>query len=179
MRQRSRASSAYDTLVRIYMGGELAELTEALERPVPGMRASELAELRSAIDYSRGQLLDGAPPGLFAVLAWRLWVDLPLGRALVLFLLETAALVVKALGLSDRVYEALRVRLAPRVVHFRYTDFLQGLVYSAILHAFAPRAARTLRSYYEGLIGMFECLSGRLDLGLESLRGGYESLRAE
>jgi signal transduction histidine kinase/CheY-like chemotaxis protein len=161
------------------MSGRLAEFGDALDEAAPSLRASELVELRAAMEFNSGKLREPPAPSRLAVVAWQLWTDLPFGAVVVATLLRVAAIVVSLTGRSEQVYERMRVRLAPDLVHFRYTDFVQGLVYAAILHAFAPRQALSLRAYYGALRGMFECLSGRFDLGLASLQRGHAALCVE
>jgi hypothetical protein len=175
--ERRRAS--YDRVVRLLMDGRLADCAQALREIEPELRPSQVAELRAAIEFHDGKLRAPPVPSVVTKIAWELWVDVPGGHRVVLALLRAAAFVVALLGLSEPVYERLRLKLAPDVVHFRYTDFLQGLVHAAVLHTFAPRSQSTLAAYYRGLVGMFECLSGRFDLGVPSLHTAHARLLVE
>ena len=179
MNDGSRSGSpAYDRAVRYLLVGDLKGAEALLGDDTLWMRCSERAELLSAIEFHRGTLRSPGTVNWLARLSWRIWLDLPFGDRLLFGALQFVAWCLGLVGLRARVFEELRLSLAPKIVHFRYTDFVQGLLACAVLYAFAPDEQMVIRGYYGGLLGMFECLGGKFARGLDHLDVSHGTLAA-
>jgi len=168
-------SSAYEAMICRIMVGDLVPLIDELPLE-KDLTIAERLELESTIEFQLGKLRPAQIAALWQRVFWVIWIKVPGGHFLLRMLLWIFFALCHFAG-SRRVFDALRVKLAPAVVHHRYNNFLTGLCYAAILKCAADKAHHFPESaYYQTLIGLFECLSGRFDLGLKNHQAGYQSI---
>ncbi len=172
-------SDEYDLVIRRILVGQLDAARKALDDGA-NLRPSERCEVQETIAFQRGQMRSYPTSHIWTRCFFHLWLDLRGARRLLAPAMRAFFAFAAVLGLRARWFERLRVSLAPQIVHMRYTNFISGLVYSVLLHHCASAKHNPAeKAYYQGLTGMFECLGGRFDFGLDDFDASFHALSRE
>lgn len=168
-------TDAYDQLVRLFMEGRISELRAALA--TRELTSADRAELTSMVDFATGQMRSPYRARRSSWLIWGAWVHLPLAPVIMLALFRVLVTVGRLVCPRAFSLAQLRERLAPDLVHWRYANFVDGLVDAALLHvASDPETHPAQHAYYLGLVGIFECVSGCWESGLAHSQQGFDLL---
>ena len=160
-----KRSPAFQAMIQQLLLGQFEALERSLES-ADTLTAAEASEVRSLLEFQKGIL---HPPGELSVFETIGWYTLLQSRVATLVaqtLLVGFRLWLRFLGKDKAYFQQLYDELAPRICHYRYTNFAKCLIYCFYLRCFATEDSPHVENYFWGMFGHYLSLGGRFDRGI-------------